>query len=74
MLISGRNPDAPERCCFFKPIGPTAKYCVRNRKLLLTHLSVVDTPPAPRVMIFRTSAKSPEQISQSRHCGQEGGV
>jgi len=25
-------------------------------------------------MIFRTSHEFPEQISQSRHCGQEGGV
>jgi hypothetical protein len=74
MLIGGHIPDAPERSCFFSPIEATAKYCAPNQKLLLTRLSVVDTPHASRVMISRTSAKSPEQISQSRHCGQEGGV
>lgn len=59
---------------FYKKIGPTAKYCAQLCELLLTCLSVVDTPIALRVMISHTSARSPEQISQSRHCGQKGGV
>jgi hypothetical protein len=41
ILIGGHHPDAPARSCFFKPIELTAKYCARNQKLLLTHLSVV---------------------------------
>jgi len=41
---------------------------------MLTHLRVVDTPNPSSVMFFNTSHNSPKQISQSRHCGQEGGV
>ena len=65
---------ANSRSHFYNQNEPTAKYCAQVCELLLTCLSVVDTPIALRVMIFHTSDISPKQISQSRHCGQEGGV
>ena len=78
--VDAETPDsrryfaAISRSYFYSRNEPTAKYCAQVRELLLTCLSVVDTPFTLSVMISHTSDKFPEQISQSRHCGQEGGV
>ena len=54
------------RGCCFTPIGANRKILCSKSKLLLTCDSLDGYSTCTRVMIFCTSAKSPEQISQSR--------